>query len=544
MNYTSPFPPLETGFAALPQLVCDIGASTLEQPAIVTGADDPAISYGMLASQIGRVAADLVSRGFSPGDVLAIRAPNTPAWAAVALGAMAAGGAVTGISPLAVGREITHQLTDSGAGMLVTASSLLADSRAAAAAAGTAQVLDIRDLSVPADGNRSGDAPGGEPLPGKAPVNDVTPGPGQVALLPYSSGTTGLPKGCMLTHANLTAAARQLGRGLALTPRDRFLGIAPLAHVMGFVIALCAPLAAGATVVMLPRYDLHALLASIQRHRVTVVIVPPQVASALARAPAVRRYDLSRVEMVISGGAPPSREPQQHLAGRFPSAVIGQGYGLTEAPTILVPVRAGMPPGSAGQVAPGTELRLVDPVTGHDAEPGERGELWARGPQVMTGYLGRPEATAQMLDPQGWLHTGDLGRIDANGHVFVVDRLKELIKVNAFQVAPAELEALLVGHPQVADAAVIPRPDKRTGEVPVAVVVPRGPLEPRQLIAWVAARVSPHKRIRAVSLVSEIPRTPSGKIMRRLLIEADRGARSPGRQAAASPDTTRGGRDE
>ena len=180
-------------------------------------------------------------------------------------------------------------------------------------------------------------------------------------------------------------------------------------------------------------------------------------------------------------------------------------------------------PGSVGRLAPSTQLRLVDPVTGQDAAPGEPGELWARGPQVMAGHLGRPEATAQILDPQGWLRTGDLGYVDANGNVFVVDRLKELIKVNAFQVAPAEIEALLASHPQVADAAVIPRPDERTGEVPVAVVVPQGTLEPGQLIAWVAERVSPHKRIRAVSLVSEIPRTPSGKIMRRLLIEADRG---------------------
>jgi acyl-CoA synthetase (AMP-forming)/AMP-acid ligase II len=543
MIYRSPFPALEAGFAAVPQLVLEIGRGAPERPAIVTGAGDPAISYGKLGSQIGRVAAGLADRGFSPGDVLAIRAPNMPAWAVAALGAMAAGGAVTGISPLAAGREVTAQLADAGAGMLVTAPSLLAGSRAAAAAAGTAQVVDIGDLLVPADGDRSGTAPGGQPLPGNASFHAGTLGPRQVALLPYSSGTTGLPKGVMLTHANLTAAARQVGCGLALTPRDRVLGVAPLAHVMGFVVALCAPLAAGATVVMLPRYGLRAVLAAVQRHRVTVVLVPPQVAAALARDPAVCRYDLSGVEMVISGGAPLGGELQQHLAGRFPDAVVGQGYGLTEAPTILVPVRAGMVPGSAGRVAPSTELRLVDPVTGHDAEPGERGELWARGPQVMAGYLGRPEAAAQILDPQGWLRTGDLGYVDVNGNVFVIDRLKELIKVNAFQVAPAELEALLVSHPQVADAAVIPRPDPRTGEVPVAVVVPCGTLEPSQLIAWVAGRVSPHKRIRAVTLISEIPRTPSGKIMRRQLIEADRGTAC---QAAFTtfPDTTTGGRDE
>jgi acyl-CoA synthetase (AMP-forming)/AMP-acid ligase II len=205
--------------------------------------------------------------------------------------------------------------------------------------------------------------------------------------------------------------------------------------------------------------------------------------------------------------------------------VVGQGYGLTETTAIIpVPDRSGMVPGSVGRPAPGTELRLVDPATGEDSRPGEPGEVWVRGPQVMVGYLGRPEATAQMLDAAGWLRTGDLGRVDAGGHLFVIDRLKELIKVNALQVAPAELEALLAGHPQVADAAVIPRPDEQTGEVPVAYVVARGPLDPGQLIAWVAERVAPHKRVRAVRLVGEIPRTPAGKILRRALVEAERAA--------------------
>jgi acyl-CoA synthetase (AMP-forming)/AMP-acid ligase II len=528
MIYRSPFPPLEAGFAAVPQLVRDIGQRMPDQPALMTAPGDPAISYVKLAGQIDQVAADLADRGFSPGDVLAIRAPNMPAWAVAALAAMAAGGAVTGISPLATGPEVTAQLADAGAGMLVTAPSLLADSRAAAAAAGTAKVVDIGDLLARADGKPSGVMPGSQALPGKAPSrrkalsHGVTIGPRQVALLPYSSGTTGLPKGVMLTHANLTAAARQVGCGLALTPGDRVLGVAPLAHVMGFVVALCTPLAAGATAVMLPRYDLHALLAAAERHRVTVLVAPPPVIAALAGDPAVCRYDLSGVQMIISGGAPLRRELQQQVARRFPGAVVGQGYGLTETPAIPVPVRAGMVPGSVGRVAPSTELRLVDPVTGQDAGPGQRGELWARGPQVMAGYLGRPEATAQILDPDGWLRTGDLGYIDADGNVFIVDRLKELIKVNAYQVAPAEIEALLAGHPQVADAAVIPRPDARTGEVPVAVVVPDGTLEPDQLIDWVAEHLPPHKRIRAVRLVSQIPRTPSGKILRRLLIEADR----------------------
>jgi acyl-CoA synthetase (AMP-forming)/AMP-acid ligase II len=407
----------------------------------------------------------------------------------------------------------------------VTVPSLIAGP--GAAAAGVRELVTIGDPAAPAALPAT---PIRELLACAAAAPDVTLAPGRVALLLYSSGTTGLPKGVMLTHANLTAAARQLGCGLALTPRDRFLALAPFAHVMGFVVSLCAPLAAGATVVTMPRYELDAFLAAIERHRVTVIAVPPPVFAALARDPAVGHYDLSTLQMIVSGGASLSPELQQAVAARFPGATVGQGYGLTETTaTIPVPARGGMVPGSVGRLAPGTEARLVDPGTGRDAGHGEPGELWARGPQVMAGYLGRPAATAEVIEAGGWLRTGDLARVDADGNIFIVDRLKELIKVNAFQVAPAELEALLACHPQVADAAVIPRPDDSAGEIPVAVVVPHGALDPDQLIAWVAERVAPHKRIRAVRFVSEIPRTAAGKIQRRALIEADRGpATRPG----------------
>ena len=514
MIYTSPYPSLPAQFAPMagsapqlvPHLVHRAAGRSPDHPAIVDASSGTVVSYAALAGQIDRVAAGLARGGFAPGDVLALRAPNTPAWAAVALGAMAAGGAVTGVSPLATEAEAAAQLAsapsaDGGAATLVTEPGLL----------------------VTESGSLASESGSLAAQPGRVTPPGVAVEPGQLALLPFSSGTTGLPKPVMLSHANLTAAARQLGAGLGLTPGDRFLALAPLAHVMGFVVSLCAPLAAGATVIMLPRFELAALLDAIQRHRVTVIAVPPPVLAALARDPAVSRYDVSAVEAVVSGGAPVSPELQAEAAGRFPGAMIGQGYGLTETSAVIpVPDRAGMLPGSVGRLAPGTELRLLDPDTGRDARPGEPGELCVRGPQVMAGYLGRPEATAQMLGAGGWLRTGDLGRVDPGGHLFIVDRLKELIKVNAIQVAPAELEAVLAGHPQVADAAVVPRPDERTGEAPVAFVVARGSLEPGQLIAWVAARVAPHERIRAVRRVREIPRTPSGKILRRLLVEADR----------------------
>jgi acyl-CoA synthetase (AMP-forming)/AMP-acid ligase II len=331
-----------------------------------------------------------------------------------------------------------------------------------------------------------------------------------VALLPYSSGTTGLPKPVMLTHGNLVTAVRQLQRRLRTTERDTLLAVAPFFHVMGFAITLALPLASGATVVTMARFDLERLLGLIQRHRVTVLVIPPPVMAALARHPMVDAHDLSSVQLVASGGAPLGADLQRAVAARLPGAVVGQGWGMTET-TVGVAVTdrdRGSLPGSVGRLLPNTELRVVDPAGGRDLGAGELGELRVRGPQVMAGYRDRPADTAAILDGVGWLRTGDLGRVDRDGNVFVVDRLKELIKVSAYQVAPAELEALLLGHPLVADAAVIGRPDPDHGEVPVAVVVPRGQLDGDDLMAWVAERVAPYKRVRVVRLVDAIPRTP------------------------------------
>jgi acyl-CoA synthetase (AMP-forming)/AMP-acid ligase II len=367
-----------------------------------------------------------------------------------------------------------------------------------------------------------GDAPAGarpttDLLAERGPAPRLRLAPEQIALLPSSSGTTGPPKAVVLTHANLAAGIAQVQRGFAFTPRDVVLGVAPFAHVMGFVGALAAPLAAGATVVCLPRFAPAALLAAIARYRVTVLIAPPPVAAVLAAAP--RAAGLRSLEFVVCGGAPFPPELQQRLAARLPGAVVGQGYGMTET-TLAIPIpdrRDGTPPGSAGRLAPGTELRVVDPARGDDRPAGEPGELRVRGPQVGRGYLADPGATAALFDAHGWLCTGDLGRVDATGHVHVAGRLKELIKVNALQVAPAELEALLLTRPEVADAAVVARPDARSGEVPVAVVVPRAALAPEELTDWVAGRVARHKRLGAVLLAERIPRTASGKILRREL---------------------------
>jgi acyl-CoA synthetase (AMP-forming)/AMP-acid ligase II len=361
--YNSPFSCLDTEFAALPDLVRGAAARAPDRPALIDAASGATVTYATLAARIGRVAAGLAQRGFAPGDVLAVRAPNIPPWAGVALGAMAAGGAVTGISPLAAARETAAQLTDAGASVLVTLPSLAEESRAAAAATPVRDVVVVGDARETTGGS---EAPAVTPIGGllasQAPAPGIPADPEHVALLPYSSGTTGLPKGVMLTHASLTAAARQLVRTLGLTPRDRFLALAPFAHVMGFAVSLSAPLAAGAAVVTLPRYDLPALLGAIERHRVTVIAVPPPAFAALARDPAADGYDLSSLELIASGGAPLSLELHEAMAARFPGAAVGQGYGLTETTAVIsLPARAANVPGSAGRIAAGTQARLVDP---------------------------------------------------------------------------------------------------------------------------------------------------------------------------------------
>jgi acyl-CoA synthetase (AMP-forming)/AMP-acid ligase II len=371
---------------------------------------------------------------------------------------MRLGGAVTGVSPAATGDEVARQMADAGATTLLTASDITMD------------LISVRR----------------EP-----PRPRVSPD--AIALLPFSSGTSGLPKGVALTHANVVTAVRQVQRAIRLTPDDVVVALAPFAHVMGFVITLGTALAAGARVVTVPRFEPQDFIDLLERHRVSIVIVPPPLMPLLARSP----RDLPDVQLIVCGGAPLGAELQRAVAERFPHAAVGQGYGLTETTAVItLPDRAdGTEPGSCGRIAPNTEVRIVD------------GELLARGPQ----------AIAELVDADGWLHTGDAARVDARGNVFIVDRLKELIKVNALQVAPAELEALLGTHPAVADCAVVPRADERCGEVPVAVVVARGEVDAEELIAFVAERVAPHKRLHAVRFADAIPRTPAGKILRRLL---------------------------
>jgi acyl-CoA synthetase (AMP-forming)/AMP-acid ligase II len=344
--------------------------------------------------------------------------------------------------------------------------------------------------------------------------------PDDVFLLPYSSGTTGLPKGVELTHRGAVANLVQMEPVLPLGSEDTVLAVAPMYHCMGLIVVVAHALCQGAAVVTMPRFELEAFLQAMQDHRVTASIIAPPIALALARHPIVDRFDLSALRWLGCGAAPLDTAIEEACAQRLGCA-FGQGYGMTEATaTIAVSSFAApdqMVPGTVGPLLPGTQARVIDPDTRADLAAGDEGELLIRGPQLMRGYRGRPDVTAATIDADGWLHTGDVATITPDGVLRITDRLKELIKVKGFQVAPAELEGLLCAHPRVADAAVVGVPDDAAGEVPKAFVVARGEVVPDELMAWVAERVAPHKRLRGVAVVDEIPKLPSGKILRRLL---------------------------
>ncbi|MFI6492189.1 4-coumarate--CoA ligase family protein [Streptomyces sp. NPDC050564] len=487
-------------------------------PALVDGVDGTTLTYEQLDRFHRLLAASFADAGVRKGDVLALHSPNTIAFPTAFYAATRAGASVTTVHPLATPEEFAKQLRDSAAAWIVTVSPLLDTARAAAELAGGIREIFVCDQ---APGHRSlidllaTTAP--EPRIDIDPVADV-------AALPYSSGTTGIPKGVMLTHRSIATNLAQLVPSMPLGPGDRILAVLPFFHIYGLTALMNAPLRQGATVVVLPRFELDTFLAAIEKHRINVLFVAPPIVLALAKHPAVAQYDLSSLEHVISSAAPLDAKLAQACSQRLGLPPIGQGYGMTELSpcTHLVPLNTpDAPPGTVGRLIAGTEMRIVS-LDDPDKElgVGEAGEIAIRGPQVMKGYLGRPDATAAMIDPDGWLHTGDVGHVDAEGWLFVVDRVKELIKYKGFQVAPAELEALLLTHPGIADAAVIGTYNEDHNEVPHAYVV-RQPsatdLAEGEIMMYVAERVAPYKRVRLVTFVEGVPRAASGKILRREL---------------------------
>jgi len=501
----------------LPEFVLGAAYQYGGKRALVDAATGHELSYAELADTVREVGAGLSARGIRPGDVLALCTPNCLEFAVAWFAATSVGAIVTTVNPLCTEEEISRQLRQTGARWLVATVGLV-EQKLKAVVSGTA----IEETFVIGE-DVVGTIPFGSlRATADAPAAHVSAS--DVALLPTSSGTTGLPKSVELSHRNLVASLCQTSLVHQVTEDDVVIAALPLFHIYGLQMTLNLPLATGAAVVILPRFELAAFLRAIQDYGVTRAEVVPPMVLGLVTADVVESYDLSTLRLITSAAAPLSADLARACARRL-GCRVKQAYGMTEMSggTHIAPDDGPDRPESIGPALPGVECRIVEPGIGADLGPGEPGELLVRTAGVMRGYLGNPQATAAAIDADGWLHTGDIVTVDKDGWFYVTDRVKELIKYKAYQVAPAELEALLLTHPAVGDAAVVRKRDALAGEVPKAFVVLRTPVTADELMTWVGERVAGYKRIRQIEFTDHIPRSPAGKILRRLLVGQDAG---------------------
>ncbi|BAN02139.1 AMP-binding protein [Ilumatobacter coccineus] len=509
--HPSPLPDVEIPEVTITQHVLRRADELADRVAIRDAAGTSSYTYTQLSAAIHSLAGGLAERGVQPGVVVGLMAPNLPEYAVVFHGVAVAGGAVTTINPTYGPEEVRHQLQDAGATLLFTVGPFVDTALSAIEGTDVTEVIVIGDAAPGTTGMAD---VFGEPIE-QVSVDLAT----HTVVLPYSSGTTGLPKGVMLTHRNLVANIEQCIHAIKYTDDEVALAALPFFHIYGMQVLMNGLLANGVTTVSMPRFDMVEALTAVQELKITRFFAVPPIILGLAKAPIVGDYDTSSIRQIFSGAAPLGAELAAEAAARLGCEVV-QGFGMTElSPVSHCTVEGDYRPGTSGVTVSNTESRIVDPDTGEDRGVGERGELWVRGPQVMTGYLNNPDATAATIDDDGWLHTGDVAIIDEFGHMTIVDRLKELIKFKGFQVAPAELEALIITHPKVADVAVIGVPDDEAGEVPKAFVsaVPGETITLDEIQALVSEHLVSYKQIQQLEVVEAIPKSAAGKILRKEL---------------------------
>ncbi|KAF8783826.1 hypothetical protein HU200_000266 [Digitaria exilis] len=499
-----------------------------DRPCLIDGQTGASYTYAEVDSLSRRAASGLRRMGVSKGDVVMSLLRNCPEFAFVFLGAARLGAATTTANPFYTPHEIHRQAEAAGAKVIVTEACAVEKVRGFAAERGVPVVT--------VDGRFDGCAVfADEVLAADELEEDEDIHPDDVVALPYSSGTTGLPKGVMLTHRSLiTSVAQQVdgeNPNLYFTKEDVILCLLPLFHIYSLNSVLLAGLRAGSTIVIMRKFELGALVDLVRRHGVTVAPFVPPIVVEIAKSPRVGADDLATIRMVMSGAAPMGKELQDAFMAKIPNAVLGQGYGMTEAGPVLAMCLAfakepfQVKSGSCGTVVRNAELKIVDPDTGAALGRNQPGEICIRGQQIMKGYLNDPESTKNTIDKDGWLHTGDIGYVDEDDEIFIVDRLKEIIKYKGFQVPPAELEALLITHPEIKDAAVVSLKDDLAGEIPVAFIVRTegSQVTEDEIKQFVAKEVVFYKKIHKVFFTDSIPKNPSGKILRK-----DLRARLPG----------------
>ncbi len=499
----------------LPELLRRSAERFGDKPALI-GADGPTRTYGELWTYARKVARFLQDQGIGKGDKVGIFSPNHVDYASVFYGALLAGATVTTLNPLYREREIEYQLNDAQAVALFVFSPM------GAAVEAARQHLPHLRHAWPIDNlpDLLDDVPE-EYRPVDINARE------DVAVLPYSSGTTGLPKGVMLTHYNITSNVKQSLAARRLTSDVVGLCVLPFFHIYGMTVLLGAGLASGGTGIVMMRFDAEQMLHLVGKHRMTNLYLAPPALLAMANVPNPSRFDTSSVRAIHCGAAPLPLEVAERARSIY-GCPVSQGYGLTEtSPTTNTNPLDRIKLESCGPPVADTFEKIVSLDTGEELSTGEVGEMVVRGPQIMKGYWQRPQETSECLSEDGWLLTGDIGWLDEDGYLYILDRKKEMIKYKGYQVAPAELETLLHEHPAVLDVAIIPKPHLEGGEIPKAFVVLREGFEasPEELMAFVAEKVAPYKKIREVEYLTEIPKTASGKILRRDLIEQERARR-------------------
>jgi long-chain acyl-CoA synthetase len=493
-------------------LASAIDAHPADRPALVSQGETT--TYGELRSRVAGVRGGLVARGVAPGDRVAVVASNSPSFVAAYLAVLGVGAVAVPLNPLSPPPELGRELAMVGARLA------LVDDAGGAAFAGE-PATGLPDLAVVAIGE----------LVGSEPAAMVERADDDLAVLLFTSGTAGLPRAAMLTHGNLRANVDQIRATTAsgavdpaagpATADDVALGVIPLFHIFGLNAVLGLALTVGATVVLVERFDPPAALALLAEHGITVVSGVPTMWRAWADLPPADAGDanpMASVRLGVSGAAALDPELRRAIAARY-GVVLAEGYGLTEAsPVVTTGVGRQAPDGSIGLPLPGVLVRLID-RSGMDALVGDPGEVWVKGPNVFAGYWDDPEGTQAVLTEDGWLRTGDLAVVDDDGFLWLVDRAKDMIIVSGFNVVPAEVEAVLMGHPGVAEAAVVSVPDPRSGEAVKAFIVPvaGADVDEAAIVDYAARHLARYKCPSIVTFVDELPYGLAGKLLRRQL---------------------------